>query len=97
MVKSKKRKRTPVSQMTARQLKAARRKHKSRSKRARRIDESRSGKIPKYVETWFRNPSKYDLPNVDTTDVWAREVERRRKISKAMKKKKSRGRRRKKK
>jgi len=65
-------KRTPISQVSESHLRKARRVHKSRPKRSRKVDEARAGKVPKYFETWLRNPGRYDLPGVDTPDPAAK-------------------------
>lgn len=43
--------------------------HRKRSKRSRSLDERYAGKVPAYVETWMRNPGKYDIPGVDLGKV----------------------------
>jgi len=74
--KTTKRKRTPISKMSKRQLREAKRIHRSRKRYARKQDEARQAKVPKYYETWKRSPGRYDLPGVDTPRARRRVVDK---------------------
>lgn len=64
------------------ELRRAKRFHRSRPARARKLDEARLSKRVTYdVEKWMRAPDRYDLPGVDTPDA----AEWRRKLAEAMK------------
>ena len=63
---ARRRKRKKVSEMSEEDWEEARRIFGSMSRRARAVDRAKKGKIPKYYDTWKHNPSRYDLPGLDT-------------------------------
>ena len=78
---SKKEEKKSKKELTKKELRRARRFHRSRPARARKLDEARLSKRVTYdVEKWMRAPDRYDLPGVDTPDA----AEWRRRLAEAM-------------
>ena len=62
-----------VKELTRRDLALLRRLvHRARPAAARKRDEMRTARAPKYVLTWVKNPGRYDIPGIDTAEVGKR-------------------------